>query len=310
MQGQGRIGVLMGGVSAEREISLKTGEAIENALRERGYDVCPIDVGYDIATRIASEQIAIAFIALHGRLGEDGTIQGMLEMTRIPYTGSGVLASALSMDKIMSKRIFGAQAIPTPGFRVLERTEEISAALETINLPLPIVVKPASEGSTIGVSIVRNRSDLARAIEHARQYDRRVLLEEYITGKEITLGVLNGQPLPIIEILPKGGFYDYRAKYTKGETEYILPPRMPRKAQKEAAMVGLQAYNALGCEGCARVDMMADEKGNPFVLEVNTMPGMTETSLVPKAARFSGIEFPELVERILMAASLKVDIRG
>lgn len=310
MQGQGRIGVLMGGVSAEREISLKTGEAIVKALREKGYDVCPIDVGYDIAERLVSEQIGIAFIALHGRLGEDGTIQGMLEMARIPYTGSGVLASALSMDKIMSKRIFGSQAIPTPGFRVLEPMEETSAALEKINVPLPIVVKPASEGSTIGVNIVRDRTELARAIEHARQYDRRVLLEEYIRGKEITLGVLNGQPLPIIEILPKGGFYDYRAKYTKGETEYILPPRMPQKAQEEAAMVGLQAYNALGCEGCARVDMMADERGNPFVLEVNSMPGMTETSLVPKAARFAGIEFPELVERILKAASLKVDIRG
>lgn len=310
MQGQVQIGVLMGGVSAEREISLKTGEAIVKALREKGYDVCPVDVGYNIAERLVSEQIGIAFIALHGRLGEDGTIQGMLEMARIPYTGSGVLASALSMDKIMSKRIFGAQAIPTPGFRVLEPTEETSAALEKINVPLPIVVKPASEGSTIGINIVRDRTELARAIEHARQFDRRVLLEEYIRGKEITLGVLNGQPLPIIEILPKAGFYDYRAKYTKGETEYILPPRMPRKAQEEAAMVGLQAYNALGCEGCARVDMMADEKGNPFVLEVNSMPGMTETSLVPKAARFAGIEFPELVERILKAASLKVDIRG
>jgi len=266
----------MGGVSAEREISLKTGEAIVEALRKKGYDVCPIDVGYDVAERLIGERIGIAFIALHGRLGEDGTIQGLLEMMRVPYTGSGVLASALSM----------------------------------VNLSLPIVVKPASEGSTIGVAISRDRGKLAQAIEHARQFDRRVLLEEYIVGKEITLGVLDGQPLPIIEIVPKDGFYDYRAKYTKGETDYVLPPRIPQQVQEEATEIGIRAYNTLGCEGCARVDMMADKQGKPFVLEVNSMPGMTATSLVPKAARFAGIEFPELVERILQGASLKVEIRG
>ena len=300
----------MGGVSAEREISLKTGEAIVEALRKKGYDVCPIDVGYDVAERLIGERIGIAFIALHGRLGEDGTIQGLLEMMRVPYTGSGVLASALSMDKIMSKWIFAAHAIATPAFWILEPTEDISGALDKVNLPLPIVVKPASEGSTIGVTITRDRGKLAQAIEHARQYDRRVLLEEYIVGKEITLGVLDSQPLPIIEIVPKDGFYDYRAKYTKGETDYVLPPRIPQKAQEEASEIGIRAYNMLGCKGCARVDMMADKQGKPFVLEVNSMPGMTETSLVPKAARFVGIEFPELVERILKGASLKVEIRG
>jgi D-alanine-D-alanine ligase len=300
----------MGGVSAEREISLKTGEAIVEALRKKGYDVCPIDVGYDVAERLIGERIGIAFIALHGRLGEDGTIQGLLEMMRVPYTGSGVLASALSMDKIMSKWIFAAHAISTPAFWILEPTEDISGALDKVNLPLPIVVKPASEGSTIGVTIPRDRGKLAQAIEHARQFDRRVLLEEYIVGKEITLGVLDGQPLPIIEIVPKDGFYDYRAKYTKGETDYVLPPRIPQQVQEEATEIGIRAYNTLGCEGCARVDMMADKQGKPFVLEVNSMPGMTATSLVPKAARFAGIEFPELVERILQGASLKVEIRG
>ncbi len=280
------------------------------ALRARGYNVRPIDVSYDIAARLIAEKIGIAFITLHGRFGEDGTIQGMLELMRIPYTGSGVLASALSMDKIMSKRIFSAHGIPTPAFHILQATEGVKEALEKLSFPFPIVVKPASEGSTIGVTIVRDEEGLAQAIKDARQYDPRLLLEEYIKGKEITLGVLNGHPLPLIEIAPKGGFYDYRAKYTKGETEYILPPRIPPKAHEEAERIGLEAYNALGCEGCARVDMMANEKGEVFVLEVNSMPGMTETSLVPKAAHFAGIDFPELVERILKRASLKTRVQG
>jgi D-alanine-D-alanine ligase len=308
--GQDHVGVLLGGVSAEREISLRTGEAIMKALRGRDYNVCPIDVGYDIAERLISEQIGVAFITLHGRFGEDGTIQGMLELMRIPYTGSGVLASALSMDKIMSKRIFSAHAIPTPAFHILEATEGVKEALEKLSFPFPIVVKPASEGSTIGVTIIHDKDKLAQAMGHGRQYDPRLLLEEYIKGKEITLGVLNGQPLPLIEIAPKSGFYDYRAKYTKGETEYILPPRIPPKVHEEAERIGLDAYRVLGCAGCARVDMMADEKGGVFVLEVNSMPGMTETSLVPKAAHSAGIDFPELVERILGSASLKVGILG
>ncbi len=309
-KGQGQIGVLMGGISAEREISLSTGEAIAKALKDRGYEVCLIDVGHDIVERLISHRIRVAFIALHGRFGEDGTIQGMLEIMRIPYTGSGVLASALSMDKIMSKYVFTAQGIPTPAYQILQANEGAQEALEKLDFPFPIVVKPASEGSTIGVVIVQDKEGLVEAIEHARQYDHRLLVEEYIKGKEITLSVLNGQPLPIIEIAPKGGFYDYRAKYTKGETEYIMPPRLPFMAQEAAERAGLNAYKALGCEGCARVDMMADERGKVFILEVNTMPGMTETSLVPKAARFAGIDFPELVEKILKGASLKTVARG
>ncbi len=309
-KGQGQIGVLMGGISAEREISLSTGEAIAKALKDRGYEVCLIDVGHDIVERLISHRIRVAFIALHGRFGEDGTIQGMMEIMRIPYTGSGVLASALSMDKIMSKYVFTAQGIPTPAYQILQANEGAQEALEKLDFPFPIVVKPASEGSTIGVVIVQDKEGLVEAIEHARQYDHRLLVEEYIKGKEITLSVLNGQPLPIIEIAPKGGFYDYRAKYTKGETEYIMPPRLPFMAQEAAERAGLNAYKALGCEGCARVDMMADERGKVFILEVNTMPGMTETSLVPKAARFAGIDFPELVEKILKGASLKTVARG
>ncbi len=307
---QGQIGVLMGGISAEREISLRTGEAIIKALRGRGYDVCPIDVSYDVAGRLISEQIRVAFIALHGRFGEDGTVQGMLEIMRIPYTGSGVLASALSMDKIMSKRVFATHGIPTPASNILQATEGANEALEKLDFPFPIVVKPASEGSTLGVVIVHDKDGLVQAIEGAREYDHRLLLEEYIEGKEIPLSVLNGQPLPIIEIAPKSGFYDYHAKYTKGETEYILPSRIPSKTYEEAEQAGLEAYKALGCEGCARVDMMTGEKGEIFVLEVNSMPGMTETSLVPKAAHFAGVDFPELAERILRGGSLKTEVRG
>jgi len=309
-KGHGRIAVLMGGISAEREISLRTGEAIAKALKDRDYDVCPIDVGHDIAARLTSQRVRVAFIALHGRFGEDGTIQGMLEMMRIPYTGSGVLASALSMDKIISKYVFTAHGIPTPASHILRANEDAEEASEKLGFPFPVVVKPASEGSTIGVVIVQDKEGLAEAIEHARQYDHRVLVEEYIKGKEITLSVLNGQPLPIIEIAPRSGFYDYRAKYTKGETEYIIPPRLSPMAQEEAERFGLEAYNVLGCEGCARVDMMANERGKAFVLEVNSMPGMTETSLVPKAAQFAGIDFPELVEKILKGASLKTAVRG
>ena len=309
-KGQGHIGILMGGISAEREISLRTGEAIAKALKDKGYDVCLIDVGHDIVGRLTSQRVRVAFIALHGRLGEDGTIQGMMEMMRIPYTGSGVLASALSMDKIMSKYVFTAHGIPTPAYHILQANEGTQEALEKLDFPFPIVVKPASEGSTIGVVIVQDRGGLAEAIEHARQYDDRLLVEEYIKGKEITLSVLNGQPLPIIEIAPRSGFYDYRAKYTKGETEYIIPCRLTSMAQAQAERAGLEAYNVLGCEGCARVDMMANERENAFVLEVNSMPGMTATSLVPKAAQFAGIDFPELVEKILKGASLKTIVRG
>jgi len=302
-----RIGVLMGGLSREREISLRTGKAILRALTEKGYQALAIDVSQDIAETLIKEKIDIAFIALHGRFGEDGTIQGMLELMRIPYTGSGVLASALALHKIMAKKFFLCENIPTPTYEVFQREEIEKNPPRTTSLPLPLVVKPAREGSTIGVSIVRKEEELIPALKEAGKYDEEILVEEFMKGKEITVGILEDIPLPIIEIAPKSGFYDYHSKYTKGETEYIIPARIPREKYLYAQEVSLKAFQVLGCSGCARVDLMTDEDANPFVIDVNTMPGMTETSLLPKAAGYAGISFEDLVERILLGASLKME---
>jgi D-alanine-D-alanine ligase len=302
-----RVAVMMGGLSREREISLKTGKAILKALTEKGYMVIPIDVGDDIAEKLVKEKIECAFLALHGRLGEDGTIQGMLELMRIPYTGSGVLASALAMHKVMAKKFFLYEKIPTPRFEVFLRKEIEKGLLKKVSLPLPLVVKPAREGSTIGISIVRVEEELTPALKKAGEFDEEILVEEFMTGKEITIGILEDIPLPIIEIAPKSGFYDFRSKYTKGETQYILPARISREKYLYAQEISLKAFQTLGCSGVARVDLMTDENENPFVIDVNTMPGMTETSSLPKAASYAGIPFEDLVERILLGASLKME---
>jgi len=302
-----RVGVMMGGLSREREISLKTGKAILKALIEKGYAAYPIDVGPDIAETLIKEKIECAFLALHGRFGEDGTIQGMLELMRIPYTGSGVLASALALHKIMAKKFFLCEKIPTPPFEVLGRGEIEKGSSRTLSFPLPHVVKPAREGSTIGVSIVRTEEERIPALKEAAKYDEEILVEEFVKGKEITVGILEDIALPVIEIVPRSGFYDYHSKYTKGETQYIIPARIPREKYLYAQEISRRAFQALGCSGCSRVDLMTDEDGNPFVIDVNTMPGMTETSLLPQAAGYAGIGFDELVERILLGASLKIE---
>ena len=296
-----RIGVLMGGISHEREISLKTGAAILVALQEGGYNAVGIDVSPDIVKQLVEERIDAAFIALHGRWGEDGTVQGLLELLRIPYTGSGVLASALAMNKIKAKEFFRFHHIPTPEFITLQEGE-----FEEPPFPPPWVAKPASEGSTIGVGIVMERSGLEEAIRTAQEYDQEVLIERFIDGKELTVGILNGEPLPVIEIAPAEGFYDYEAKYTPGKTEYRCPAPISEEKQREAQEWSLKAYRCLGCHGCARVDLRMNEQGEVFIIEVNTVPGMTETSLVPKAAAQKGISFPRLVEAILEQASLKI----
>jgi D-alanine-D-alanine ligase len=302
-----KIAVMMGGLSREREISLKTGKAILKALSEKGYTVTAIDVKEDIGETLIKEKIEIGFLALHGRFGEDGTIQGMLELMRIPYTGSDVLASALAMHKIMAKKFFLCEKIPTPRFEVFQREEIKKGHQKKISLPLPVVVKPAREGSTIGVSIVRKEEELGSALKKAAEYDEEILVEEFMKGKEITVGILEDIPLPIIEIVPKSGFYDFHSKYTKGETQYILPARISREKYLYAQEISLKAFQTLGCSGVARVDLMTDENENPFVIDINTMPGMTETSLLPKAAGYAGIPFGDLVERILLGASLKLE---
>lgn len=298
----------MGGQSSERKISIKTGQAILKALQDKGYRAFPIDVGSDIAFRLREEKVETAFIALHGRLGEDGTIQGLLEIMGIPYTGSGVMASALSMNKVMAKKVFSFHKIPTPEFQCFEVAKVTGKKIEKCcTLPLPVVVKPVEEGSTIGVTIVRKKGDLLSAVKEASKFGDSILIERFIKGREVTVSVLDGKPLPIIEIAPREGFYDYHAKYTRGFTEYILPARLKKRNYMKVQELGARAYQALCCEGAARVDFMVDEQERPYCLEVNTVPGMTETSLLPKAAQAVGISFSELVEMMLENTRLRTD---
>jgi len=302
-----RIGVLMGGQSAEREVSLRSGNAIYNALKGLGYDVVAIDVGHDIFNILKRKKIEIAFIALHGGYGENGGVQGMLEVLGIPYTGSGVLASALSMDKEASKKIFLYQKIPVPPFIIVQRSmfnvQRSEMGIKSlINFHMPWVVKPATEGSSIGVSIVREERQIRSAVEKALSFSNRAIIEKYIQGKEVHIGILSGKVLGGVEVKPSLEFYNYEAKYTAGMTEYILPPEINSKIYEKAKEIALNAHIALGCGGGTRVDLRINGKGNPYVLEVNTIPGMTETSLLPKIAKQAGMDFPDLIQEILRGA--------
>ncbi len=295
-----KIGVLMGGTSAEKEVSIKSGIAVYNALKNLKYNVIAIDAGRDICEVLRREKIEIAFLTLHGGCGENGSIQGLLEVMDIPYTGSGVLASALAMDKEVSKKIFMHHGIPVPPFRVVTR-----ASLNVtgqIGFEMPWVVKPATEGSSIGVTIVKDGSVLNEAMEKTMDFGDRIIIEKYIEGKEIQVGILNDRILGAVEVRPKVEFYSYEAKYTAGLTDYILPPELENRVLGKAEKDALSAHMALGCGGATRVDLIVDREGNSHVLEVNTIPGMTETSLLPKIAGLSGLNFPLLVEEILKEA--------
>ena len=302
-----RIGVLMGGSSAEREISLRTGKAVVKALRTKHYTADRIEANKSLAQSLLKKKVDLAFIALHGKGGEDGTIQGMLEMMKIPYTGSGVLASALAMNKKMTKTILRYHGLPTADFQTIHAAEiEGTDFYRRIRIPLPLVVKPIAEGSTIGTSIVTSKSRLRRACREAACFDQQVLIERFIEGTEITTGIINGEALPLIEIIPRDGFYSYRSKYTPGSTDYIIPARIGKRTVAIIQHLSVKAYHALGCEGVARVDLMLSPKGNqPYILEINTIPGMTETSLLPMAAEFAGISFEDLVEQMVLTARLK-----
>ncbi len=292
----------MGGLSAEREVSMRTGQAISKALRSSGYDVVDIDVGKELPQQLKNAGVEIAFIALHGRGGEDGTVQGLLEIMGIPYTGSGVLASSLTIDKVMTKQVLLYHELPTPEFMVLSAGDDIDTLVEKCR-HFPLVVKPASEGSTIGISIADNAIELRIGLEEALQHDSIILIEDYIRGSEATVGVLDGEALPIIEIVPKSGFYDYEAKYTVGATEYICPGTYEPILYERMQQAAVEACRVTGCAGAARVDFMVREK-EFSCLEINTIPGMTETSLLPKAAAEAGLSFEELVQRILEGAGL------
>jgi D-alanine-D-alanine ligase len=306
---QARIGVLMGGQSSEREVSLRTGAAVHRALCRRGYDSVTIDVGPTLSRDLQDQKIAIAFLALHGPGGEDGSIQGFLETLGIPYTGSGVQASAVGMHKVTTKTVLAAHGIPVPTGLVLKRGDRMSRghAMRSAKLRWPVVVKPASEGSTIGVTIVKKPAQWNAALALAHKYDREAMVEAYIPGHEVTVSLLGREgdaplALPAVEIVAPDGFYDFSAKYEKGKTRYLCPAPLSSAITKHIRTLALRTYGVLGCAGAARVDFRITPRGRPYVLEINTVPGMTETSLLPMAAAQAGIGYEELTERILESA--------
>ncbi|MES1208154.1 MAG: D-alanine--D-alanine ligase [Pseudomonadota bacterium] len=312
-----KIGVLLGGLSAERDISLRSGEAILAALHERGYDACPIFVDRDVDLVLRQSRIDVAFLALHGRYGEDGCIQGLLELLAIPYTGSGVLASGLAMNKAKAKEILRWHNLPTaPGY-VIDAAGNRAADgdfdragggdVTTIHgsFGYPVVVKPAGEGSSLGVELARDELELEAAVDEALRFDDQVLVERYIEGMEISVGVLDGKPLGAVEILPRRAFYDFHSKITPGRSETFLPARLSPERYRSALRLATMAHDALGCDGATRVDLIVSERGNEVILEVNTLPGLSPSSLLPRIAQGAGLAFADLVEEILAGAKLR-----
>ena len=291
----------MGGLSSEREISLSTGNAVLEAIRIKGLNVLAMDVNHQIAEKLTAEKIDLAFIALHGTYGEDGAIQGVLEYLKIPYTGSGVLGSALAFNKATSKAIFKANNIPTAGFTLVryekgERTD--------VPLPLPLVVKPVDQGSSLGITIVREATQWQEALNVAFKYSTEIIIETFIEGKLLAIGMDGEQPMPIVHIVPQSRFYDYEAKYTPGKTDYHCPADLAEIETQRCHKVAVQVVRALHSRGFCRVDLILDERGIPQVLELNTIPGLTPTSLLPKAAKQSGLEFEDLILKMLNNAQL------
>jgi D-alanine-D-alanine ligase len=294
----------MGGRSAEREISLRTGQAVHGALLRRGYDAVTIDADASVAEHLREKKVELVFVALHGPGGEDGTIQGLLEVMGLPYTGSGVRASAVAMHKPTAKTLMACHGIPVPPGTVIAagRSRAGGRAVPPAGLSWPVVVKPAAQGSTFGVTVVRRRSEWPAAVREAHAYDPEAVVEAYIPGREITVSVLDGEPLPIVEIVAMGGFYDYAAKYEKGRTQYRCPAPLPGVVAKSVRALAVRTYEVVGCQGAARVDFRVTPRGRPYVLEINTVPGMTETSLLPMAAAKAGLDYDSLTERILQSA--------
>ena len=306
-----KLGVLLGGSSGERSVSLLSGQRVSTSLRRQDYEVIDIDlVKDDWLTQLISEEVDAVFLALHGKGYEDGTIQAILSHFGLPYTGSGILASALGMNKIMSKQIFSTMQIPTPDYLKIHLEEDLKVQTQNAieQLGLPLVVKPASEGSSLGVSIIHESDEIYHAIEKNRIFKDN-LFEKYVQGQEITVGLIGVgddlQALPILELIPKREFYDYQAKYTAGLTEFVIPARLSDEVGQVAQSIALRAHQALGCHGYSRVDMIVDRLGQPFVTEVNTLPGLTELSDLPAQAAAAGISYDRLISKILDSAVLR-----
>ncbi len=302
---QKRIGVLYGGRSSEREVSLRTGKAVFDALKGANRNVVLIDVDEHVGSRLKEEKVEVAFVALHGRWGEDGCIQGLLECASIPYTGSGVTASALAMDKVLSRLILPRAGIPmAPGMDV-PAAEATTITADKVPWGFPCVVKPSCEGSSVGVHLVKKAEDLPAALAEAATHGHRTLVEKFIKGKECSVAVLFGRALGVVEIEPADEFYSYKAKYGGIGTKYHYPARLPSDVVQKLMEMGAGAHKALGCDGASRADFLVTAAGEPYLLEVNTLPGMTEASLLPKIAAGEGISFTALCEQLVNGASLK-----
>jgi D-alanine-D-alanine ligase len=305
-----KVAVLKGGPSLERQVSLRSGARVEDALQRLGHDVVAIDVAADLIERLQAERPDVAFLALHGRGGEDGTVQELLDIMGIPYTGSGVLACMRSIDKVLVKHLLQEAGLPTPDFFAFSETafKELGAAdaLPAIEerLAFPIVVKPASQGSALGVKFARTARDVPAALVAAFSYDSRVLLERYVDGRDVAVSVLDGRPLPVVEAVPRDeDFYDFESRYEIGRTDFVCPADLTEECTARTQELALATYELLGCRGFARVDLMIEDgTGEPLVLEVNAIPGLTETSLLPMAAEAAGIGFDDLIARLVSLA--------
>ena len=306
----GRIGILMGGISSEREISLKSGRAVFDALLRRGCDVVAIDItdknSENVLAQVFKNQIDVAFLTLHGRFGEDGTIQLILEEEGIPYTGCGVEASRRAIDKIITQTLLKENGINVASHVIVEgkKNVELSFVLEQLGR-FPVVIKPSREGSSIGITIAYDEKEFKEGIDLAFGFDERILIEKYIEGREMTVGIFDEEPLPVVEICPQGDFFDFKAKYQSGTTEYVVPARLSFDVTRSLQGIALEVYKILGCSSIARVDFNVDRELNPFVLEVNTIPGFTSMSLLPKAASKKGISFEQLCLRLVELAYAK-----
>ncbi len=303
-----RIGVVMGGASGERDVSLRSGRAVARALQAKGHDVVEIDLIDDDIAPVVQAGVDVVFLAMHGRFGEDGAVQGLLDAVGIPYTGSDSRASRAGMDKMASKCFFITHDVPTPPFRLVTTTQRWDQMDEAVSeAGLPLVIKPLRQGSSIGVSIAHTREEVAIGLAKAFRYGHQALLERHIKGREVTVGILDGQALPVVELKTGRSFFNFEAKYSDSSTQYITDPSLPQPMLEKLQAIAVSAHDAIGCRHLSRVDMMIEEDGCPYVLEVNTIPGFTERSLFPLAARAAGIRFPDLCERIVTLAAAPVE---